>query len=74
VATSVAAAAAAAIANQQFVGGSIHNDAAPGTAAPRSGQTSAPVKTRDDDGDEGLRLLVWGSNKFAFSHSPPWLF
>ncbi|KAH9171455.1 RCC1/BLIP-II [Lactarius sanguifluus] len=40
VATSVAAAAAA-VANQQFVGGSIHNDAAPSTAAPRLDQTAA---------------------------------
>jgi hypothetical protein len=70
VATSVAAAAAA-IANQQFVGGSIHNDAAPSTAAPRSDQTAAPAKTRDNDGDEGLRLLVWGSNRFAFSLTHP---
>ena len=66
VATSVAAAAAV-VANQQFVGGSIHNDAAPTAAAPRS--AAAPTKTRSDDGDEGLRLLVWGSNRFAFPHS-----
>lgn len=67
-ATSVAAAAAAAVANQQFVGGgTIHNDAVPSTAAPRSDQTAAPAKkTRDIDGDEGLRLLVWGSNRFRF--------
>ena len=67
VATSVAAAAAA-VANQQFVGaGTIHNDAVPSsTAAPRSDPTAAPAKTRDIDGDEGLRLLVWGSNRFAF--------
>ena len=71
VATSVAAAAAA-VANQQFVGGSIHNDAAPSPAAPRSDQAAAPgkvEKTREDDGDEGLRLLVWGSNRFAFPPS-----
>ena len=64
VATSVAAAAAA-VANQQFVG-SIHNDAAaPSTAAPCSNQAAAPAtaKIRSDDGDEGLRLLVWGSNR-----------
>ncbi|KAH9057096.1 RCC1/BLIP-II [Lactarius deliciosus] len=64
VATSVAAAAAA-VANQQFVGGSIHNDAAPSTAAPRLDQTAAArgnvPTTREDE--EGLRLLVWGSNR-----------
>lgn len=61
-ATSVAAAAAA-VANQQYVGGTIHNDAAPSTAAPCSGQIAAPTKTRDNGDDEGLRLLVWGSNR-----------
>ncbi|KAH9039401.1 RCC1/BLIP-II [Lactarius hengduanensis] len=65
VATSVAAAAAA-VANQQFVGGSIHNDsdAAPSTAAPRLDQAAARGNvptTREDE--EGLRLLVWGSNR-----------
>lgn len=56
------AAAAAAVANQQFVEGSIHNDAAPSYP----NQAAAPGKitrTREDDGDEGLRLLVWGSNR-----------
>ncbi|KAI9457802.1 RCC1/BLIP-II [Lactarius psammicola] len=60
VATS-AAAAAAAVANQQLVGGSIHNDAVPSTVAPRSNQVV--TKMREEDGDEGLRLLVWGSNR-----------
>ena len=64
VATSVATAAAA-VANQQLVGGgTIHNDAVPSTAALRSDQTAAPAKkARDIDGDEGLRLPVWGSNR-----------
>jgi hypothetical protein len=67
VATSVAAAAVA-VTNQQFVGGTIHNDAVPSTATPRSNQAAAPrkaVKTREDDCDDGLRLLVWGSNRFV---------
>ncbi|KAI9433941.1 RCC1/BLIP-II [Lactarius indigo] len=58
------AAAAAAVANQQFVGGSIHNDVAPSTAAPRLDQEAAPEKipkSRKDE--EGPRLLVWGSNR-----------
>ena len=65
-ATSVAAAAVA-VTSQQLVGGSIHNDAAPSTAAPGSNQTAPGMaaKTREDGGDEGLRLLVWGSNRFV---------
>ena len=66
VATSVAAAAVA-VANQQFAGGPIHNDAVPSTAAPRSNQAAS----REDDGGEGLRLLVWGSNRFVLRYCPP---
>ena len=67
-ATSVAAAAAAAaVANQQFAGGPIYNDAVPSNAAPRSNQAAS----REDDGGEGLRLLVWGSNRFVLRYCPP---
>jgi hypothetical protein len=64
-ATSVAAVAAATIASQKFIGGSIHNDTA-ATAVPSNGNlgttVAARVRTGCDD-DEGLKLLVWGSNR-----------
>ncbi|KAH9057653.1 RCC1/BLIP-II [Lactarius vividus] len=64
VATSVAAAAAAAaVGNQQFVGGSIHNDAAPSSAAPHLEQAVARKNVPTLEDGEGLRLLVWGSNR-----------
>jgi hypothetical protein len=68
IATSVAVVAAATDAGQKFIkGSSIHNDApAPGIATATSRKADAGttrVGGTNDNADEELRLLVWGSNR-----------
>ena len=71
-ATSVAAAAAVAtIAFQQAIAGSIHNDnASPSVPAAAVSSKVNPGEIVKVGGDEEeLRLLVWGSNRFALTSS-----